>query len=59
MRAFLDKCQAVHQRTTREIHIMGLITITRRAVSIDFHTPDYLPVDHYQPNFLLDSFALE
>ncbi|CAI9269347.1 unnamed protein product [Lactuca saligna] len=37
----------------------GIITIIGRAVGVDFPALDYLPVDHYQPNFLLDCFTLE
>lgn len=55
----LDKCEAICQRTIGEIHIEGLITIIGRFVGLNFPAPDYLPVDHYQPNFLLDCFSLE
>jgi hypothetical protein len=53
------KCEAVRQRITGDIHIGGLITIIGRVVGLNFPAPDYLSVDHYQPNFLLDCYALE
>lgn len=55
---FLDKCDFVRQRVTGEIYIGGLITIIGRAVSLDFPSPEYVPVDN-PPNFLLgrDAFA--
>lgn len=30
-----------------------------RAADLDFPDPNYMPVDHHQPNFLLDCDALE